>query len=74
MMYANCSAEQELTETVTSAVLTSACKDIIIALKGTYMTPSGKKMPVKGDVTKLLYATGMSALARRLLYNVQGIT
>ena len=73
-MYAVCNRDQETSEAITASVLTSACKEIITALKGTYLTPSGQKLPVKGDVSKLLYASGISPLARRLLYNVQGIT
>ena len=74
MMYAVSSGDAESAQTLTPSLLTSACEEILTALKGTYLTPTGQKMPVKGDVSKLLYASGISPLARRLLYNVQGIT
>ena len=73
MMYAVWSGDHETSEAITAPVLTAACREIITALKGSYFTPSGQKQPVKGDVSKPLYASGISSHARRLLYNVQGI-
>ena len=74
MFYAVATGHDEPGVEVSPSTLTRACQEITQALKGSYVTPEGKKMPVKGDVSKLLYATGISPLARRLLYNVQGMT
>ena len=65
----------------TGAVATSAqaignaARQIVSALKGTYMPPGGsKRMPVQGDLSKALYVQGLSPLARTLLYNTSSIT
>ena len=59
---------------VTPEVVSRASMEIVKALKGTYITPDGKRLPVSGDITKAIYASGLSAVARRLLYNVCAIS
>ena len=59
---------------VTPEVVAKASLEIVRALKGTYITPDGKRLPVSGDISKAIYAPGLSAVARRLLYNVCAIS
>jgi hypothetical protein len=59
---------------VTAEVVAKASMDIVKALKGTYIAPDGKRRPVGGDITKAIYAPGLSAVARRLLFNVCAIS
>ena len=59
---------------VTPEVVAKASLEIVKALKGTYITPDGKRLPVNGDITKAIYASGLSAVACRLMYNVCAIT
>ena len=54
--------------------IAKACGDIVRALRVTYIARDGIKRPVQGDMTKALYANGLCPIARRMLYNVSGIS
>ena len=68
------SRRQDEEETVTPAVIAKAGEEIIKALKGTHVTPDNRRMPVQGDISKAIYASGLSVIARRLLYNVTAVS
>ena len=55
---------------LTAAALENAAIEILRALKGTYATPDGRRLPVNGSLTLAKYATGLSATARRILANM----
>ena len=55
---------------LTAAALEGAALEILRALQGTYATPDGRRLPVKGSLTLAKYATGLSATARRILANM----
>ena len=46
------------------------------ALQGTYVDPTcpGRRLPVKGDLTKLKFVPGMSAVAKRIMQNAEATT
>ena len=60
---------------VTASDLESASIAIVKALRGTYTSPAdGKRMSVNGDLTKLKYVPGLSAVAHRILHNAEATT
>ena len=65
---------QEGEGSITTDAIGKACEDIVRALRGTYTTPDGKQKPVQGDITKVLYSSSLSPIARRLLYNASAMS
>lgn len=59
---------------VTPAVVANACEGIAKTLKGTYITPDNRRLPVQRDITKAIYAPGLSVVARRLLFDVAAVS
>ena len=59
---------------VTLEVIAKASEEIVKALKGTYITPDDRRLPVQGDITKAVHAPGMSMVARKLLWNVAAVS
>ena len=48
MLYTVATGEQRASEAVTPQSLTRACEEIVKALRGTFTSPEGKKLPVQG--------------------------
>ena len=49
----------------------TAAKQLLDALRGSYIDVNGQPRPVKGDVTKLQYVRGLKPMARKLLKNMR---
>ena len=49
----------------------TAAKQLLDALRGSYVDVNGQPRPVKGDITKLQYVRGLKPMARKLLANMR---
>lgn len=58
----------------TIADLETAVIALCNALHGTYISPSGHKMPVNGDTSKLRYVPGLPPAAGQLISAIQNIS
>lgn len=47
----------------------TAAKQLLDALRDSYVDVNGQPRPVKGDITKLQYVRGLKPMARKLLAN-----
>ena len=59
---------------VTAKDLEVGAIQIVKALSGSYVDPSGRKRAVNGDLTKLRFVPGMSPAALRLLKNIETVS
>ena len=67
--YEGRSGEPESSMTATE--LEEGAVQLCQALSGQYVDTSGKRKPVKGDMTKLRFVPGLTRAARRLLQNIE---
>ena len=58
-------------EPLTPDMLEKGAIEIMRALYGKYLDPSGKMRCVSGDMTKVRYVPGLSSAAQRLLQNIE---
>ena len=74
-VFAYTGSRQESAESgITAKDLELAAISICHALKGKYKAPDGKLRPVRGDMTKVRYATNHHPAAKRLLANIEHST
>ena len=61
---------------VTAKEIETGAIEIVKALNGSYNNPTNaqQKLPVKGDLTKLKFVPGLSAVARRIVLNAEATT
>eukprot|EP00438_Fugacium_kawagutii_P006753 Skav200266 [mRNA] locus=scaffold4437:38715:48406:+ [translate_table: standard] len=57
--------------TPTGKHVEAGAKQLLSALKGTYIDVQGKPRAVKGDISKLQYVQGLKPMARKLLRNMR---
>ena len=61
---------------VTAKEIETGAIEIVKALNGSYNNPTNaqQKLPVRGDLTKLKFVPGLSAVARRIVLNAEATT